>query len=222
MKCRNCGHYNDADASFCEHCGANLNKSSMPTSTKMLIVVVIILVAGIGLVSGMMLMNNQAKPANNTSDNTTATDNSGTSSQSSQSSSQYKTFSNSVISFQYPSSWDVLPNGANTMVIVGNTNYPHFSVYDESKYGYKTLSDYVASSIKGMKEDGYTVHSQRNMTVDGQPATELIYQGDSKILHMVLVKSKGSYYALEGSDNANHYDQSKSIFNQIINSFQFL
>jgi hypothetical protein len=73
-----------------------------------------------------------------------------------------------------------------------------------------------------MKEDGYTVHSQRNMTVDGQPATELIYQGDSKILHMVLVKSKGSYYALEGSDNANNYGQSKSIFNQIIGSFRFV
>ena len=32
---------------------------------------------------------------------------------------QYKTFSNGEINFQYPTSWGVLPNTANTMAIVG-------------------------------------------------------------------------------------------------------
>jgi uncharacterized protein HemX len=70
---------NDPDAKFCEKCGLNLNKSSMPDSTKILIVVVIVLVAGLGLVTGMMLMNNQAKPISN---NTTITANNTTNSSS--------------------------------------------------------------------------------------------------------------------------------------------
>ena len=79
MKCQNCGNENDPDAKFCEKCGLNLNKSSMPDSTKILIVVVIVLVAGLGLVTGMMLMNNQAKPISN---NTTITVNNTTNSSS--------------------------------------------------------------------------------------------------------------------------------------------
>ncbi len=78
MICNNCGHKNDPDASFCEKCGADISKSSMPTSTKILIVVVIVLVAGLGLVSAMMLMNNQTKPiTNNTTvgNNTTGANN---------------------------------------------------------------------------------------------------------------------------------------------------
>lgn len=226
MKCKNCGHNNDYDAAFCEKCGANLKTSpgGMTTLSKTLIVVVIILVGILGVFGGMYLMGNQTKPVSNNTTQTaddTATDNS----QSTDSiSPAYKSFSNGIISFQYPSSWDVLPNGANTMVIVGGENYPHFSVYDESKYGHTSLSDYVSSSKKGMKEDGFTVRSQRSTTVDGLPAHEIIYQGDSKILHMVLVeKSPGlKYFALEGSDNLDHYEQSKTTFNQIINSFQFL
>jgi predicted nucleic acid-binding Zn ribbon protein len=76
MRCQNCGYENDPDAKFCEKCGSNLNKSNMPASTKILIVVVIVLVAGLGLVSGMMLMNNQAKPvSNNTTVNITKANN---------------------------------------------------------------------------------------------------------------------------------------------------
>jgi hypothetical protein len=85
MKCSNCGHENDANAEFCEKCGYNLKKSSipeksgMPDSTKILIVIVIFLVAGLGLVSGMMLMKNQVKPISN---NTTITVNNTTNSSS--------------------------------------------------------------------------------------------------------------------------------------------
>ncbi len=54
MKCSNCGHENDTDAEFCEKCGSNLKKSSMPEKSVMptpmiLIVLVIVLVAGLGV-----------------------------------------------------------------------------------------------------------------------------------------------------------------------------
>ena len=92
----------------------------------------------------MMLMKNQQQQpvsSNNTINNTT---NGGGSTNPTGSNAQYKTYSNSVVSFQYPSSWNVLSNNANTMVIVGVSSYPDFSVYNESKYGYTSLSNYVS------------------------------------------------------------------------------
>lgn len=226
MRCSKCGHDNDYDATFCEKCGANLRApAGISSLSKGLIVAVIVLIAVLGVVAGVMMMNNQATPTtNNTSVNETTSDVAQTPTQTTQTSSAYKTFSNGVISFKYPSGWDVLPNGANTMAVVGGSDYPHFSVYDESKYGQTSLSEYVSTSKKGMKEDGFTVRSEQSTTVDGYPAYKLIYQGDNKILHMVLVeKSQGQkYYALEGSDYISNYGQSASTFNQIINSFQFL
>ena len=35
MKCSNCGHENDANAEFCEKCGYNLKKSSIPEKSGM-------------------------------------------------------------------------------------------------------------------------------------------------------------------------------------------
>lgn len=221
MRCRKCGHDNDYDATFCEKCGANLRApEGMSSLMKGLIVAVIILVAILGVVAGAM-MNNQTTPTDNTSANETTDDSGQTPTQTT---SAYKTFSNGVVSFKYPSNWDVLPNGANTMAVVGGSDYPYFSVYDESKYGQTSLADYVSSSKKGMKEDRFTVRSERSTTVDGYSAYELIYQGENKVLHMVLVeKSPGQkYYALEGSDYISNYGQSSSTFNQIINSFQFM
>lgn len=76
MYCKNCGYENDADATFCERCGANLSSTlsqqssaGMSTTNKILIVVVIILIAGIGIAAGMLLTS-KAPVANNTSNNT--------------------------------------------------------------------------------------------------------------------------------------------------------
>ncbi len=105
MKCQNCGHENDADAKFCEKCGSNLNKSSIPASTKILIVVVIVLVAGLGLVSAMMLMNNQTKPILNKTtevNNTTTVDNNSTGSLSKSSNDNNHQQSNSTPTTQTP------------------------------------------------------------------------------------------------------------------------
>ena len=239
VRCPNCGHTNDGDAKFCESCGANLEstisrqsfpekpikkESGMAQSTKILIIVCVILVAGLGITAGALIQMNKV--------GTVPVTNSSPVSQSSNSTSsniQYKSFSNSVISFQFPSSWDVLPNTANIMAIVGFSHYPSFSVYDESKYGYTSLSDYVSSSKSQMTSNGFSILSEQNKIVDGLPAYEIVYQGESSdgkmiIQQMDLVeKSPGlQYYALVGADNVNTYDQDSSAFNQIINSFKFV
>ena len=77
MRCQNCGHDNDLDATFCEKCGSQLDRSSnyrrpprefektgMNTSTKLLIVAVIALVAILGVFAGAWMMNPSKTPAN--------------------------------------------------------------------------------------------------------------------------------------------------------------
>ena len=101
MICDNCGHKNDTDAKFCEKCGSNLNKSSLHNSTKILIVIVIVLVAGLGVAGGYILFSknnpqntltvvNNSSAANNTTSNssnspqTTSSSNGGTNANSNQ------------------------------------------------------------------------------------------------------------------------------------------
>lgn len=83
VKCQNCGHINDNRATFCEKCGANLetkfsNRSfsreqidkeqGMAQSTKILIVVCIILVAGLGIAAGVLMqMDKTGNAASNNS-----------------------------------------------------------------------------------------------------------------------------------------------------------
>ena len=66
-------------------------------------------------------------------------------------------------------------------------------------------------------------------TVNGLPAHEIVYQGKNGdgvmiIQQMELIeKSPGSqYFVLVGVDTVDHYDQERSTFNQIVNSFKFL
>ena len=75
IKCDNCGHINEGDATFCESCGANIktpssrrpiperpprNRGGMARSTKILIVVCIILVAGLGITAGALMQMNKS------------------------------------------------------------------------------------------------------------------------------------------------------------------
>jgi len=77
MYCKKCGHENDADAEYCENCGADLSSTSskqstksMSTSNKLLIVIVIVLVLGVGISAGLLLTN-KAPETNNTTNITT-------------------------------------------------------------------------------------------------------------------------------------------------------
>jgi hypothetical protein len=77
VKCKECGHDNDPDASFCESCGSKIgagfskgistgksvNEGGMVQSTKILIVVCVVLVIGVGITAGYLLKNNQQSPA---------------------------------------------------------------------------------------------------------------------------------------------------------------
>jgi len=75
MICRNCGHENDRDAAFCEKCGTRLpeygrrqrvpEKTGMGSSTKLLIVAVVVLIAILGVAAGaLMTMNKDSTSAN--------------------------------------------------------------------------------------------------------------------------------------------------------------
>ena len=74
-KCQKCGYENDKDATFCESCGANLKttlsgrtypkevknkEGNMSQSTKILIVVCVILVAGLGISAGALMQMNKS------------------------------------------------------------------------------------------------------------------------------------------------------------------
>ena len=74
-KCQKCGYENDMDATFCEKCGAKLTSSfstiapskpirkeeSMAKSTKILIVVCVILIAGLGISIGVLMQMNKGE-----------------------------------------------------------------------------------------------------------------------------------------------------------------
>ena len=74
MICPKCGHKNEVDADFCENCGTkikntvddkqytnNSSKESISQTTKLLIVICVILVIGIGITAGVFIKNNLEK-----------------------------------------------------------------------------------------------------------------------------------------------------------------
>jgi len=86
MQCPNCGYNNDEDAAFCENCGANLEeipsfgrikqskteKTGMSTSSKLLIVVCIVLVVVLGITAGTLFLNKGTSTNNPVSVNQSA------------------------------------------------------------------------------------------------------------------------------------------------------
>ena len=72
MICHKCGHKNDEDADFCENCGTKIKntlsdkpgtneppKEGMTQSTKILILVCVVLVIGVGIAAGILIKNSQ-------------------------------------------------------------------------------------------------------------------------------------------------------------------
>jgi hypothetical protein len=75
VKCKDCGHDNDLNASFCENCGKKINgfsngnydvektETGFSNPTKVLIAVIIVLIIGVGITAGYLLKNNQQTPS---------------------------------------------------------------------------------------------------------------------------------------------------------------
>jgi len=73
VKCKNCGHDNDYDATYCEECGSKLTgestrpsspKKGLTTMNKVLIISIVALVAVMGIMAGVLLKtpNNPVTP----------------------------------------------------------------------------------------------------------------------------------------------------------------
>lgn len=75
VKCKECGHDNDLNASYCENCGKKINgisngnfdvqgdEKGFSTLTKVLIGICVVLVVGVGITAGYLIKNNQQTPA---------------------------------------------------------------------------------------------------------------------------------------------------------------
>lgn len=141
MKCLNCGQVNDADAEFCVNCGIKLKTANgLSTSTKLLIVVVIVLVALISVVSGMLLMKTNTPIANNitpiTVNNTTNTTPQSNSQESQSNENQITADQAKQIAAQATGQ---TPTGDVTY----NENYNYYKVYLVTKTPGKKVPDYI-------------------------------------------------------------------------------
>lgn len=65
MFCPKCGYKNDNDATYCQKCGTNLNKSSKSgkkrksnSIVKYIIILCVVLVVGVGITAGMLIEEN--------------------------------------------------------------------------------------------------------------------------------------------------------------------
>ena len=106
MLCPKWGYRNDDDAEFCEKCGSILkstaynsgtsNSEGMKTSTKVLLIAVVVLVAALGLTVGLLIGNNN-HPTVNATNNTTPTVNNTTINQSQSVENTTKESSNGMI-----------------------------------------------------------------------------------------------------------------------------
>ena len=84
MICPKCGYNNDKDADFCENCGTGIKttlsakmltkeqskKEGISQSTKILIIVCIILVIGVGIAAGILIKNSQQNSHDQSATNT--------------------------------------------------------------------------------------------------------------------------------------------------------
>jgi hypothetical protein len=224
VRCENCGKENDKDATFCEKCGSDLKTTfsrgfsrgnvrkteGMGRSTKILILVCIILVAGLSIVAGVMVPS-LFHPIQNNS------------------------FSDSGISFQYPGNWSdnatVTWTDSNsleneTIGKLGNGNvtlgvlYEPVSSYDLQALGKITVDSWSKNGVKG------SVISNTVGQVGANPVDIIIYNNTDPVTNVlyenyyVLLGGSGNHvYAMRfrapQTDFAKYYPQFQSIVGSI-------
>jgi uncharacterized membrane protein YkoI len=184
MKCSKCGHENSADAKFCEKCGSTIQSTAynsgnsksdeMKTSTKALIAVVVILVAGLGLIIGLST-GNQNHLAINATNNTNPTVNSGNQSQSVQNTSTKKSnSSNGMITATQAGNIALAHIGAGWKVtsvdFVPAANYentPNYMVELTNQRSLDERMSYPSGSIESAAETDVRINAQTGAIMEG-------------------------------------------------------
>lgn len=147
-------------------------------------------------------------------------------------------FNANGVTFNYPSGWD---NLSTNQVSIGTTDAAPViaSVADPDSIQnnvYKTLVavqktpanltiDTVTSETKtSLIDQGVQIVSERNLTVSGVPATEIVYtitvSGEAKKERMILMVKDNVAYSIVCSTTTSDYNSQQSNFDLIINSFQ--
>jgi hypothetical protein len=142
------------------------------------------------------------------------------------------------VTFDYPSGWDNLStnqvsigtsDAAPVIASVADPDSIKNNVYKTLVVVQKTPTDLtlttVASETKtSLTEQGVEIVSERNLTVSGVPATELVYtitvSGEAKKERMVILVKDNVVYSIVCSTTLADYTSQQSNFDLIINSFQ--
>ena len=224
VRCEKCGKENDKDATFCEKCGNNLKKTfsrefpretvkkgNMARSTKILILVCVILVAGLSVVAGVMVPS-LFHPIKNNS------------------------FSDSGISFQYPGNWSdnvtVTWTDSNslqneTIGKLGNGNVTLGVLYEPvSSDDLQTLGKITVDSWNNNGVNGSVISNTAGQ-VGANPVDEIIYNSTDPITNVlyenyyVLLGGSGNHvYAMRfrapQTDFAKYYPQFQSIVGSVM------
>jgi len=199
VRCENCGHVDDDNSPFCEKCGAKLINSlatrtkgkplkmerGMARSTKILIVICVILVGGLSIVAGAMIPAFFHPIQNNT-------------------------FSESGLSFQYPGNWSnnatitwVSDNDLQNETIgtLGNGNVTLGVLCEPvSTYDLQSLGSITVDSWKGNGAGG-DVLSNTVGQVGVNSVDEIIYTEKDPVTNLIYE----NYYVLLGGSGNNVY-----------------
>jgi hypothetical protein len=147
-------------------------------------------------------------------------------------------FNANGVTFDYPSGWDNLStnqvsigtsDAAPVIAAVADSDSIKNNVYKTLVAVQKTstdltLSEVVTETKTSLTEQGVEIVSERNLTVSGVPATELVYtitvSGEAKKERMVLLVKDNTAYSIVCSTTTADYNSQQSNFDLIVNSFQ--
>lgn len=159
------------------------------------------------------------------------------------------TYSTHGVSFNYPSNWSIntqtqgrnyeiyiepplpeQPNNTNDGISISSTNSRDSSQFiitiEKNRYGISD-TDKINSILKEPNAVGWQLISNNTLTVDGNAAYEkTLFVNDSAsygnvmILQSIYIIKNGTTYTITSKAPANDFENQKSIFNDIINSFK--
>lgn len=150
-----------------------------------------------------------------------------------------QTYNGNGISFQYPTNWEQLSpdkisastSGSAEIIAsvvdpnsIQNNNYQTL-VFVQRASTTVSMAEAMAANRAAIESAGGQIISQKDLTVNGIAATELIYtistpSGVAKKERMVTMDKNNNLYYIICSTPADGFDAQQSNFDQIIQSFQ--